>query len=346
MRTEPVVNRCKSLNLLITLSLVFVWSASSESAEPIESTLSQPRLVSVDRIWDRAPHNAFTDLLFHNGRWLCVFREGSRHVSSDGSLRVITSQDGQHWTSLARVTDPVEDLRDAKISVTPDGRLMLNGAGMQADQPIRYHSMVWFSSDGGETWTEAAKIGDPGFWLWRAHWHKGFCYSMGYETNRDRDIRTARFYRSRDGIDYEPLIPTVNIENGVGEDKILFDGDDSALCLFRHETGDRMAFLGRSEPPYDQWSWKRLNKRIGGPNMIRLPDGRIIAASRLYKGGTRTSLSWLDPDKGTLTECLKLPSGGDTSYAGMVWKDDMLWISYYSSHEEKTCIYLAKVAFE
>ena len=36
-------------------------------------------------------------------------------------------------------------------------------------------------------------------------------------------------------------------------------------------------------------------------------------------------------------------TGGDTSYAGMVLHDNVLWISYYSSHEDKTCVYLAKV---
>jgi hypothetical protein len=104
-----------------------------------------------------------------------------------------------------------------------------------------------------------------------------------------------------------------------------------------------MGFLGKANPPYDKWEWTGLNKRIGGPNMIQLPDGRIIAAMRLYDGAARTSLCWLDVENSTLTECLKLPSGGDTSYAGMVWKDEQLWVSYYSSHEEKTCIYLAKV---
>ena len=83
--------------------------------------------------------------------------------------------------------------------------------------------------------------------------------------------------------------------------------------------------------------------RIGGPHMILIPDGRFVAAGRLYDGGTRTSLCWLDPQAGTLKEFLKLPSGGDTSYAGLVWHDDLLWVSYYSSHEGKTNIYLAKV---
>jgi len=54
-------------------------------------------------------------------------------------------------------------------------------------------------------------------------------------------------------------------------------------------------------------------------------------------------LSFLDPDKGTLTDVLTLSSGGDTSYAGLVWHDTMSWVSYYSSYEKKTSISLAKV---
>ena len=77
--------------------------------------------------------------------------------------------------------------------------------------------------------------------------------------------------------------------------------------------------------------------------MIQLPDGRLVAAVRLYDRKVRTALCWIDPDAGTLKEFLALPSGGDTSYAGLVLHDGILWISYYSSHEGKTSIYLAKV---
>ena len=41
---------------------------------------------------------------------------------------------------------------------------------------------------------------------------------------------------------------------------------------------------------------------------------------------------------------LRLPSGGDNSYPGFVWYKDRLWTSYYSSHEGKTSVYLAKIA--
>jgi len=324
-------------------SIGLTLPASATLAEDQTVTAKKPVLVEARRIWDKAKHNAFTDLLRHKGRWYCVFREGSAHVSPDGALRVIVSDDGETWKSIALITSPKYDLRDAKLTVTPDGRLMLNGAGMIADAKVRYYSMVWFSSDDGRTWTEGKQIGDPGFWLWRSQWHNGNAYSMGYSTERERTQRKLRLYRSKDGGNFETLVEQLSAPAGCGEDTILFMKDQSALCLLRHETGDRMAQLGTASPPYTDWKWRNLNLRIGGPNMIQLPDGRILAATRLYAGGARTSLSWLDPKNGKLTEVLKLPSGGDTSYAGLVLHDGLLWISYYSSHEGKTSIYLAKV---
>src|SRR5438309_10009047 len=84
-----------------------------------------PKLIEVRKIWDQAPHNAFTDLVRFQGRWYCVFREGKGHVSPDGALRVLTSAEGDKWESAALMTSPTSDLRDAKIAITPDGRLML-----------------------------------------------------------------------------------------------------------------------------------------------------------------------------------------------------------------------------
>jgi hypothetical protein len=127
------------------------------------------------------------------------------------------------------------------------------------------------------------------------------------------------------------------------ETSLLFLPDQSCLCLLRRDGQPGTGKLGAAKPPYTNWTWKDLGLRIGGPHMIRLPDGRIVAAGRLYDGAVRTSLLWLDPSAGKLTEFLKLPSGGDTSYPGLVWHDGLLWVSYYSSHEGKTCIYLAKV---
>jgi hypothetical protein len=60
-------------------------------------------------------------------------------------------------------------------------------------------------------------------------------------------------------------------------------------------------------------------------------------------GKPQTVICRLDVQKSSLQPVLTLPSGGDTSYPGLVWVEGQLWISYYSSHEKPTSIYLAKV---
>ena len=311
------------------------------------ATAADPRpeakLVGVRKIWDQAPHNAFTDLIRFKDRWFCVFREGQTHVSPDGSLRVIASADGEEWMSAALLTSETADLRDAKINQLPDGRLMLSGAAAwHKPKPATHQTLAWFSEN-GQKWTEPVEIGEPDFWLWRTAWHQRKGYGVGYGVNKAN--RRVRLYASDDGRVWNTLVGDLFDRDYPNESALLFNYDGSCLCLLRRDAASRTAQLGHASPPYTQWQWRDLGVPVGGPSMIRLPSGQIVAVTRLYDKKTRTSLSWLDPDAGKLTEFLALPSGGDTSYAGLVWHDELLWISYYSSHEGKTNIYLAKVKF-
>lgn len=319
---------------LLLLSLILLSRvAPGRAAEPAE-------LVDVRVIWDRAPHNAFTDLIRFQSRWFCVFREGEAHVSPDGALRVISSSDGLVWESVARLTSPTSDLRDAKITVTPDGFLMLTGAEAIPETSGKAHqSLAWFSPDGRE-WSERVEIGDRNFWLWRVTWHRGLAYGIGYGCGPEQGH--LRLYQSRDGRHFDTLVSQLGPRGYPNETSIVFAGE-TALCLLRRDGESPSAQLGQAKPPYTEWTWQDLGVQIGGPHGLRLPDGRLVAAVRLYDGAVRTSLCWLDPSAVKLTEFLKLPSGGDTSYAGMVWHEDRLWVSYYSSHEGKSRIYLARV---
>jgi hypothetical protein len=263
-------------------------------------------IVSVKRIWDAAPHNAFTDLARHDGSWLCVFREGAAHVSPDGAIRVIASRDGESWTSLARIESATGDLRDPKLALTPDGRLQLTAASaLRQPASSRHQTFTWFS----------------------------------YATDGRKN---ARLYRSGDGTRFEVAAPSIFDGGEPNETSLVFLDDGTCLCLLRRDDPGGNGQRGRARPPYSSWTWKDVGARIGGPHMIRLADGRLIAAVRLYEP-VRTSLAWVDPDDGKLRECLALPSGGDTSYAGLVEHDGLLRVSYYSSHEGKTSIYLARV---
>jgi len=318
------------------------------------------KLIEVRKIWDGGLHNAFTDLVRFRDRWFCAFREGEAHASPDGVLRVISSADGRDWESeaLVRLT-PAEfgelspsvapkgscmDLRDPKLCITPDGRLMLNSAFVYNDRHD-LQSLVWFSDD-GRAWGQPVLIGEHQYWLWRVTWHKGVAYGVGRVSHE----RVPRLYRSADGRHFEVLVKDGDFfpyGPGGSESTIRFLADDTALCLLRLNNmpgakTDR-GHLGVARPPYTAWEWKELDARIGGPNMIELPDGPFIAGVRLYDENVRTALCWLDPEAGRLTEFLTLPSGGDTSYAGLALHDGLLWVSYYSSHEGKTSIYLAEV---
>jgi hypothetical protein len=321
---------------------------------PAPAAKPDPKLLDVRMIWDAAPHNAFTGLVRFKDRWFIAFREGKAHVSPDGALRIITSADGEKWESAALITSDQGDLRDAKLAITPEGQLMLAGAvALKDPKPVRHLSKVWFSDD-GKDWSRGMTVGDENYWLWRVTFHEKLGYGIGYRTVAPR---SARLYVTRtDGRIFETLVPDLGPKGWPGEHDFVFQPDGSAVCLLRRDPPPKneaegldaaakagLGLVGTSKAPFTQWEWRDVGVRIGGPALLRLPDGRLLATVRLYDGKVRASLCWLDPQSAKLTECLKLPSGGDCSYAGMVLHDGVVLVSYYSSHEGKTKIYLAKV---
>jgi len=337
--------KLSEMNSKIFLQIIFCLILFSHGSVAQQNNIGL-KLISVKKIWDKTPHNAFTDLVRFHNRWFCVFREGKKHVSQDGALRIITSLDGENGESAALITSANSDLRDAKITITPVGQLMLSGAEALNDKSDHtYQSLAWFSDD-GFNWSHKYEIGDPDFWLWRTTWNDGRAYSFGYACGEKKSLR---LYKSDNGKDFQILVENIGIEGYPNETSVVFKGD-SAFCFLRSDGEPKTGLIGVSVPPYLKWKWKDLGVRIGGPVMMLTPDNRFLATVRLYDTdngkSVRTSVCEVNPGTGKLTELLALPSGGDTSYAGMVLFNGYLWISYYSSHEEKTSVYLAKIAFE
>lgn len=85
-----------------------------------------------------------------------------------------------------------------------------------------------------------------------------------------------------------------------------------------------------------------LNFRLGGPNFLFMNDNKLVIGTRKYSEKTSTCILVTNLDEKVLKE-FELPSGGDTSYPGMVIHNKKLWVSYYSSHEGKPNIYLAQL---
>ena len=131
-------------------------------------TAAEPEIVSTAKIWDQAPHNAFTDLIRWHDHWYCTFRESEAHVGGDGRIRIIVSKDGEKWESAALLTEAGIDLRDPKLSITADGRLMIVAGGSVYEEKklLGRQPRVAFSKDGKE-WTLTKRVLAEGDWLWR-----------------------------------------------------------------------------------------------------------------------------------------------------------------------------------
>lgn len=307
------------------------------------------KLISVTRIWDQPKHAAFGDLIRWNDRWFAVFREGQGHAptkgkTDDGKLRVLSSNDGEKWQSEALLEEQGVDLRDPHLSITKDKRLMIVAGGSyypNGEYKTR-QSRVLFSKD-GKNWTKPKAVVEDGHWLWRVTWHKGVAYGV----SKYGEPRQVRLVKSTDGVKWD-TVTQLQVPGG-DETAVRFLPDGTMVALSRRTADDgNKAWVGTSKPPYKDWSWHTSGHFIGGPNVAILPNGIWAAGGRLFEGGDstkrHTEVGELTPNG--FTSRLRLPSGGDSSYPGFVWHEDMLWTLYYSSHEGKTSIYLAKIRIE
>src|SRR5947207_15931037 len=109
--------------------VVHAFALCAVSLLPLNAIAAQPEIVSVAKIWNQGKHNAFTDLIRWRGKWYCSFREADAHVGGDGQLRVLESADGEKWQSAALIGEKGIDLRDPKLSITSDDRLMIVAGG-------------------------------------------------------------------------------------------------------------------------------------------------------------------------------------------------------------------------
>jgi len=305
------------------------------------------------RIWDQAPHNAFTDLVRFRGSFYCCFREAPGHVprgrSENGAVRILKSKEGRSWENVAILRNEQYDLRDPKLSVTPDKKLMviMGGSDYTTGKLEGCLAHVSFSRD-GRSFTEPIPtrvdqtIKSDYDWIWRVTWNHGTGYGVVYQPVQPDGEFRIRLLGTKDGINYQ-LISDLDLKGKPNETTIRFDGKHLYMVV-RRESQDQNGMLGESDPPYRNWTWHDLGIRLGGPEFILLKSGQILLGTRFYHpaeaGGAKTGIVYLE-SSGKPGKTIELPSGGDTSYPGMVLFRNKLYMSYYSSHEGKTSVYLA-----
>ncbi|MDQ6477158.1 hypothetical protein [Dyadobacter sp. LHD-138] len=314
--------------------------------------------LEVTKIWDREKHNAFPDLIKFKDYFYCTFREAVNHVGNGnkGKVRVIRSRNGHEWQEIALFEMEADDVREARLSITPDGKLMaIVAAGIfNEGRYLTLAPYVSFSDKSGTNFSKPEKTNfsqeiTPSLdWIWRVTWHKGIgygiMYSVDYKMDKGKTVRTmyAQLLSTKDGRHYKK-VSQLDVDGSPNESTIRFDKNDKMYVMVRRETNDQMGVLAVSEFPYQKWNSKKLSFRLGGPNFLFLGKNRLIMGSRFHeRKGTSTALHLTDLN-GKVLKTIKLPSGGDNSYPGMLMDQKKLWVAYYSSHEGKSAVYLAKI---
>ena len=303
----------------------------------------------IDRVWDQAPHQAFTDLCRAGRHLVLVFREGDAHVfGADGKIRVLISEDGREWRSRAVLAEDGIDLRDPKVSQMPDGRLMvlMGGSRYEGRKLLDRAPRVAFWRRGSDEPIRTRQVRiDPAIagdddWLWRVTWFGDVGYGVVYQARGEN--WGHHLVSTRDGLAYRHVV-SFDHDGRPNETTLRRRPDGSMVAVVRRESGDERALIGHAVKPFKDWSWAHLPLRLGGPELVILGDGAMIVAGRTYgEEGTRTTLGEVTLEGGW-RELLELPSAGDTSYPGIVLEGDDLLMSYYSSHEGRAAIYLARL---
>lgn len=314
---------------------------------------------NVQRIWgDGVSHCAFSSLVYYNGRYYCSFREGESHIfdkngNAEGKVRIIASNDGKTWESVAFVGKEGIDLRDPKLSVMPDGKMLVTVGGSvyrnrQLEACIPH---VMFSEDGTTFSAPEPAILDKQMtskrdWIWRVTWHDGVGYAVSYNKapEGDNNGNELWFVKTTDGKRFE-AITKLQIDGYPNEATVRFLPDGRMAIMVRREAGDTRGWWGTSTAPFTDWKWTKMGLRLGGPDFIVLDDNRIVMGTRNYAvpGYAKTCI-YIGNNNGIFEEVMVLPSGGDNSYPGIITVADELWVSYYSGHEgANPSIYLAKI---
>lgn len=318
---------------------------------------------SVIRIWADGTHCAFPDLIYFNDSYYCSFRKGNGHIpKSDtclGSICIIKSNDLKSWKVLTDFKIPNFDLRDSKMEIMPDGRLMLliSGIKWEKDENTKQTNFVTFSKNGlGFSDPEEViidnKIKSQWDFIGSIVWSDSVGYTTLHQRNKPRNTWHAYLLKTYDGVEFEQITKW-NIENKPSEADLKIDKDGRLLAIVRVEPGKSGKF-GLSDYPYKDWHWFDTKTRLGGPELFQINEDTLLIGSRYYNPdipyhipiegreyvGQKTALFLMNKE-GKIINTIFLPSYGDSSYPAILRdKNNDLVICYYSSHEKETSLYM------
>jgi len=287
------------------------------------------RLVNLSRIFFDGNHNAFTDVCRFRGDYYVTFRHSTRHIHPDGRALILRGLDGGARWMVAGTVYAGLDTRDPKFMVADDRLFVYAFSFQYGEEKKRIKASGYSVTTDGDHWSPWQKIEDD--WVyWHPRLHEGRAYVIAY---READGKVM-LKTSEDGVAWEDVC-LVCEDGKPNETSLLFAPDGEAVALIRrgHESGH--PFLSRSAPPYTEWRHTEVQEKLNNPLLWWVGE-ELWACCRWYpaSGQACTAIFRFEGEAPVLQ--LVLPSGGDTSYAGIVQKPDdpgHYLLTYYSSHE-------------
>lgn len=293
--------------------------------------------IKVSKMWDNGKYCSFTSLVKYDGLYYCAFREGMAHMDDIGIIRILVSSDAIEWKDRYRLSYPGYDLRDPDMSITPDGKLMLM-CGLQDTSDISTQTVLAYLANSGGNFSPFEKVEIPlditekSNWLWRSTWFGDTCYSVRYGGGYQDVIKSAN------GKNWS-LVKSLKIA-GANEAKLDKMKDGRMVALFRTSG---LGKIGYARSPYDDWTLINTNIVLQGQSFVISENERIICVSRGFNNRGAMTALYCSIDDHLFAKLFEFPSGGDTGYASIIVEDDRLLVSYYSTHERQSVIYLAEI---
>lgn len=317
----------------LAVALVWVGLVGQQSVLA-EEALVEP--TSVEKLVADGKHNAFTALCRWKDAYWLAFRKGPSHAYGEADIHVWRSPDAKKWTEVL-VVNALPDDRDPQFLVTPQ-RLFLYDPALRGSELT---SFVVYTDD-GEKWADPQPVYEPRFIMWKPIAHKGRFYAAAHkkvEGSEGGKAREVHLITSTDGLKWEK-ISTIRAGNWESETTLYFAPDETLVAFLRQKYGGGGSIL-KSAPPYTQWTQRPAPVHLSG-HCVHTFEGVTYLISRTIAGKQTGTMIYLFEDDMLRPYC-KLPSGGDCSYAEAVQVGGEMLISYYSSHEGTTNVYLARV---
>ena len=307
--------------------------------------------------WDAVAdgtHNSNTDLTFWNGWFYLIHQTSPYHLASSKSRLVLwRSRDARRWEKVTEFKAGRGEYRDPKFAAI--GERLFLFVLPNRDLLAEPFTTAYAYSEDGTSWTAMEELEPRGWLFWRPKTRDGSTwYVPAYWHEHGRSI----LLKSSDGVNW---LTVSKIYEGEKNDETDFEflPDGRMLATGRLEGsgsvfGDATAstLIAVASPPYEDWAYQRSRvTRLDGPCLFRYREnvyaiGRYQASftPRFSEQGSiysrkRTSLVLVKADG--LRYLTDLPSAGDTSYAGVVMRDDELYVSYYTSRTDRDYPWIA-----